>query len=58
MWMCGNCIAREHDDFLLKQAPDSPLARDIRKERLQQLEAQRKRVASLIKFHKLSGEKI
>lgn len=58
VWKCRNCQIKEHEDLVLKEAPDSPLARDIKKKRLQELEAQRKRVASLMKFHKLSGEKI
>jgi hypothetical protein len=58
MLMCGNCQDRAHDDFLLKQAPDSPLARNIIAKRRREIANQKKRLNSLIKFHKLSSEKI
>ena len=50
LWKC--------DDFLLKQAPNSPLARNILIKRRREIEDQKKRIASLMRFHKLSGEQI
>jgi hypothetical protein len=58
LWKCRNCIQKEHDDFLLKQAPNSPLARNILIKRRREIEDQKKRIASLMRFHKLSGEQI
>jgi len=53
MWKCGNCIKKDFQDSILKQAPGSPAARNIIVKRRRAIEEQRKRINGLMKFHNL-----
>jgi len=52
LWKCVNYLDKEHDDYQLKEEPDSPEARTIIAKRRRGIEEQRLRLNSLMKFRK------
>jgi len=52
-YKCGVCYRKEREDMVLKQASDSPAAREIREKRRREIEDQRRRINGLMKMHNL-----